>query len=72
MKTWLPLVAGVILLLVGLLWTFQGVGVIQGSFMSGQKLWFTIGVIVAIIGLVLLGSAVRGFRSVRTVRGSRA
>jgi hypothetical protein len=59
MRKWLPLVAGVVLLLVGLLWTFQGVGVIGGSFMSGQKLWFDIGVVLALIGLALLILALR-------------
>jgi len=58
------LVPGVLLLLIGVIWVLQGAGVIGGSFMSGQKLWLGIGVVVAIVGLGLgylgLGQRARG------------
>jgi hypothetical protein len=41
-------------LLVGLLWVGQGLGFIGGSFMSGARQWFYIGLAVAVVGLVLL------------------
>lgn len=47
-------VGGVLLILVGALWTLQGVGVVGGSVMSGVTLWAIIGPIVAIAGIVLL------------------
>jgi putative effector of murein hydrolase LrgA (UPF0299 family) len=51
---------GVLLALMGLLWTLQGLGVIQSSSpMTGQTLWVVIGPIVAIIGVFLVTRAVR-------------
>ncbi|HKA48645.1 MAG TPA: hypothetical protein VKK19_03525 [Candidatus Dormibacteraeota bacterium] len=47
------LIPGVLLLLIGLIWVLQGAGVIGGSFMTGQKLWLGIGIVVAIAGLGL-------------------
>ena len=47
------LIPGVILLLLGLLWALQGAGVVGGGFMSGQRLWLVIGIVVAVIGLLL-------------------
>jgi hypothetical protein len=47
-------VVGVIALLAGLVWTLQGLGVLGGSAMSGQRLWAVVGPVVALVGLVLL------------------
>lgn len=47
------LVLGVIGLLVGAVWILQGVGVLPGSFMTGQRLWLVIGIVVVAIGLAL-------------------
>ena len=44
---------GVVLVLVGAVWTLQGVGYLEGSFMTGQKLWTAIGSLCVIGGLVL-------------------
>jgi hypothetical protein len=57
-KIWPFLVPGVILSLVGLVWTLQGLDVLRGSVMSGSSLWATIGPIVLVIGLVLVGVAI--------------
>lgn len=51
---WPFLVPGVILAAVGLVWTLQGTGVLQGSVMTGSSLWATIGPIVLIAGIVLI------------------
>ena len=58
MKQPILFVVAVLLALVGLVWIFQGVGVIKGSFMTGQILWTFIGIIVLIVaaGLFWLGS----------------
>ncbi len=45
---------GVVLCLVGLLWFGQGVGVIGGSFMTGQGVWAVLGVVAILLGLSLL------------------
>ena len=37
------IVIGVIALLVGIVWGGQGLGVIPGSFMTGDRTWFYIG-----------------------------
>lgn len=50
----LGVVIGVVLLLVGGLWTFQGLGYIGGSFMSGSSTWAVIGPITAGLGLALV------------------
>jgi len=47
------IIIGVIVLLVGALWTLQGLGYIGGSAMSGVTLWAVIGPIVAVAGLGL-------------------
>lgn len=59
MKAWVFLIAGVVLLLVGVTWVLQGLGTIAGSFMSGQKLWFGIGLLVGLAGLTALTTGVR-------------
>ncbi len=64
---WLFLVIGIVLVLIGLLWTLQGLNVLGGSVMSGSPLWGTIGPIVLIVGVVLIVVAL-----VRRRRGSGA
>lgn len=59
MKRPLAVALGVVLVLVGLLWTGQGLGYIGGSVMSGVTLWAVVGPVVALLGLLL---AVRGGR----------
>jgi hypothetical protein len=46
-------ILGVLLVVVGAVWTLQGLGVIGGSAMSGVTLWAVIGPIVAVAGLGL-------------------
>jgi hypothetical protein len=55
----LRIVLGILLVLVGALWTLQGLGVVGGSVMSGVTLWAIIGPIVVIAGLALALSARR-------------
>jgi hypothetical protein len=52
MRVW-SLTLGVICLITGGIWIFQGVGVIHGSFMTGEQLWLIIGILVALVGLGL-------------------
>lgn len=53
-RTWLFVIPGVLLVLVGAVWALQGVGVLGGSAMTGSTLWAVIGPIVAVVGLVLI------------------
>jgi hypothetical protein len=53
-RIWLYLVPGVILSLLGLVWTLQGLDVLRGSAMSGSSLWATVGPIVLLIGVALI------------------
>lgn len=50
---------GTLLVVVGAVWTLQGLGYIGGSAMSGVALWAVVGPVVLILGLLL---AVRGGR----------
>jgi hypothetical protein len=47
------IVVGVLVLLVGLVWTGQGLGYIKGSFMTGDMKWFWIGLVLVVLGLVM-------------------
>jgi hypothetical protein len=53
------IVVGVIALLIGIVFGGQGLGVIPGSFMTGDRTWFYIGLGVAFVGVVLLLIALR-------------
>ena len=56
---------GALMIVVGGVWTMQGVGVLPGSVMTGVALWAIIGPIVAIGGLVLLGIGIARLRRAR-------
>jgi hypothetical protein len=52
---WAWLILGVLAILVGAVWTLQGLNVLKGSVMSGGTMWTIIGIIVAVVGLALVG-----------------
>jgi hypothetical protein len=52
---WIWLVAGVVLLGVGVVWILQGFNVLANSAMSGKTGFILLGLLVGIVGLVLLG-----------------
>jgi hypothetical protein len=54
------LIVGVLLCIVGGVWFFQGIGVLEGSFMTGQGFWTLIGVILLVVGVRMIVRAVRG------------
>jgi uncharacterized membrane protein HdeD (DUF308 family) len=54
---------GVVLALVGAVWTLQGVGVIGGSFMTGSRVWLVIGLVALVAGIWLLVRALRPRRA---------
>ena len=53
MNRGLALALGIVLLLVGALWTFQGLGYVGGSPMTGVTFWAVVGPLVALLGLLL-------------------
>jgi len=55
MKTALG-IFGILLVLVGVVWFFQGIGVLPGSFMTGEDFWAVAGFLTVILGIVLIRS----------------
>ena len=45
---------GALMIVVGGVWTLQGVGVLPGSVMTGVAMWAILGPIVALVGAALL------------------
>src|SRR5262249_51549389 len=58
-KRWISLAVGAVPRLRGPVWVLQGAGVIPGRFMTGQKLWFLIGLIAFLVGVVLVAATAR-------------
>ncbi|MDG4824362.1 hypothetical protein O7635_21130 [Asanoa sp. WMMD1127] len=54
MTGWFRLTLGLLAVVVGLVWTLQGLGYLRGSLMSGDDVWTIVGPIVVVLGLVLL------------------
>jgi uncharacterized Tic20 family protein len=48
------IIVGVIAVIVGVVFAGQGLNLIQGSSMTGDRTWLYIGAIIAIIGVVLV------------------
>jgi hypothetical protein len=58
----LALVFGALMILVGGVWTLQGLGYLKGSVMTGQSVWAIIGPILAGFGVALILVGLRGPR----------
>ncbi len=48
---------GIILVLIGVLWILQGIGVVGGSFMTSRSEWLYIGIVTAAVGIALFAWA---------------
>ena len=48
------LILGAALIITGTIWIFQGIGILKGSFMTGQAFWAWMGLIAVMVGLPLL------------------
>ena len=55
----LPIALGAILIIVGAIWTFQGLGYLEGSPMTDQTIWAVLGPLLAGLGVGLVLVAVR-------------
>jgi hypothetical protein len=53
------IVIGVIAVLTGAVWVGQGLNLIPGSVMSGDRTWLYIGAIVGVVGVILLVAGLR-------------
>jgi uncharacterized membrane protein YdbT with pleckstrin-like domain len=59
---------GLIAVIIGGVFAGQGLNLIPGSFMTGNRMWLSIGLIVAVVGIILV---VLGLRRSRTGRPSK-
>jgi hypothetical protein len=53
MRNTLPITVGLLMVVVGAVWTFQGLGYLEGSPMTGVELWAIVGPVVAGLGVAL-------------------
>ena len=51
---WVGRVVGLLLVLIGAVWTLQGFGVVGGSFMTGSTMWLVIGLVTVVVGIALV------------------
>ena len=59
LRGWLPMALGLLLVVLGAVWTLQGLGLVEGSVMTGVPVWAIVGPIVAVAGLILVVTGVR-------------
>ncbi|GAA4685899.1 hypothetical protein [Phytohabitans rumicis] len=62
MKAWLPLALGLLAVVVGCVWTLQGLGYLTGSVMTDVTAWAIAGPIVGVLGLILIAIGLRARR----------
>jgi protein-S-isoprenylcysteine O-methyltransferase Ste14 len=60
---WLLNILGAMLVLIGIVWFFQGINVLLGSFMSGNSLYAFLGTILAVVGIIVLIFANRCYKA---------
>lgn len=60
MKKSLPVVLGALLAVTGAVFTFQGLGYLEGSPMTGVEVWAVVGPILAGLGVALVYVGLRG------------
>ena len=56
---------GAVLVLIGAVWFFQGVGLLGGSGMTGDSKWAVIGAVCVVAGVALVATGLRIRRSGR-------
>ncbi|WP_030489113.1 hypothetical protein [Micromonospora chokoriensis] len=62
MRGWLALTVGLLAVVIGAVWTVQGLGYVSGSVMTDEKIWAVLGPLVALAGLVVLWLGLRSRR----------
>ena len=56
---WVLAIVGGLMAITGGVWTLQGVGILPGSFMTGQTFWAVAGLLTLAVGLALCYAATR-------------
>jgi len=59
------IVVGVIAVVVGVVFIGQGLNLIPGSFMTGDRTWVGVGLVVGVVGIVLIAAGLRRRRAPR-------
>ncbi|MGN9813052.1 hypothetical protein ACTMSW_27325 [Micromonospora sp. BQ11] len=59
MKGWLALTLGLLAVVLGAVWTVQGLGYVEGSVMTDQRIWATVGPVFVLVGLVVIWLGLR-------------
>jgi|GEM_PF-5094580 len=62
MRGWFPLTLGLLAVVVGALWTLQGLGLLDGGVLSGKPVGAVTGPVLVLGGLVLLRRGLRARR----------
>ncbi|MFD2766049.1 hypothetical protein [Micromonospora eburnea] len=62
MRGWFRLTLGLLAVVLGALWTVQGLGYAGDSVMTGHRIWAVVGPVVVLIGLVTLYFGLRARR----------
>jgi hypothetical protein len=65
----LLITVGALATIAGVIFALQGFGVLGGSVMSGSSVWATLGPLIALVGLVAIGTGLRLRRSSSAARG---
>jgi hypothetical protein len=56
---WVLVIVGGLMVLMGGVWTLQGIGLLPGSFMTGQTFWAVAGLLTLVAGAALCYAATR-------------
>lgn len=59
----LPRAIGIVCIVVGAVWILQGIGVAQGSVMTGSTLWAILGAITLVVGALVLRRALNAAKA---------
>lgn len=60
---WVGVVSGVLGVVIGIVWTLQGLNILRGSVMSGDNTFVVIGPVVMLVGVVLVVLGARAGRA---------
>jgi uncharacterized membrane protein HdeD (DUF308 family) len=62
---WFLNILGVLMVVIGVVWFFQGINVLLGSFMSGNSLYAVLGAILVVVGIIVLVFTNRSRKAVK-------
>ncbi|WP_262283776.1 hypothetical protein [Micromonospora sp. MA102] len=62
MRGWFRLTVGLLAVVLGALWTVTGLGRVEGSVLTGHRIWAVAGPVLVLIGLVALWFGMRARR----------